>query len=135
MAAPSHFLRVVTLSFVVRAASICVIVIGATVLLAWVFDVPGLQAIHPKLAPMRPSTALCLLLIGLGLVFLCHQDIGPGWRIFGRASASLAMLIGLFRLIWMRFGVDIQPESQFAKDLMNVAGGGMPIPTALNFLM
>ena len=48
-------------------SGIFVALVGGAVLIGWMFDVSILKSIHPHLAAMKASSALCFMLIGVSL--------------------------------------------------------------------
>jgi len=80
--------------------------IGMAALIGWATDNPFLKAVNPDFITMKPSTALCLILLGLAL--LLHQSF-PGSRKIGLTTRLLALLvaaIGLLSLSQYVLGVD-----------------------------
>jgi signal transduction histidine kinase len=89
------------------AAAGAVAVLGALVLVGWAFDVPVLKAVVPGLTTMKPNTALCFLLggVGLGLRVGLHDRV-TGRRI-AQLCGALVLLIGVATLAEFLFHVDL----------------------------
>ncbi len=69
--AKDQFWRVVSVQ-ASRWAGVAVLLVGAAGLVGWWADIVALRIVAPGLAPMKPNTALCLALCGVGLA------AGPG---------------------------------------------------------
>ncbi len=80
-------------------SGIVVFVIGMLVLAGWFFDVAVLRSGHPGLTTVKPSTAVCLALLG-GSLWLC-QSKRPcrRFRIPAQLGALAAVLIALWSLL------------------------------------
>jgi len=66
------------------------LVLGGTVLLGWIFDIPSLTRINPSWNPMVPSTAVCFMLSGLSLL-KCRK--------FSDQSVSVAQRIAILLIV------------------------------------
>lgn len=105
---PSYLDRV---SLVPKVAAAISLLVGAVVLLGWLFDIPTLKSIAPGLASMKPNTAMGFILSGLALWLLrvdAQTTVRPGTpRRIGLVCAALVSLLGLLTLLQYFFGWDL----------------------------
>lgn len=73
-----------------QIAAVLVILVGASVLVGWTFNVPILKSVAPNLVSMVANTALCLLALGLAL-FLQGSASSQRWP--SRMARALAVLV------------------------------------------
>jgi len=71
-----------------QVAAVGVIIVGVVVLAGWALDIPGLRGIGDT-AQMMPSTALCFVLSGLGLLLQSRSASRPAII----ASGVLALIV------------------------------------------
>jgi PAS domain S-box-containing protein len=81
-----------------------VVALGILVLIGWAIDSTALTRIAPGLSPMRPLTAVALILIGAALVLLAPSDAPGARHRAGVALASGSALIGAVALAEYVFG-------------------------------
>jgi PAS domain S-box-containing protein len=86
-----------------RAAALVVMLIGASVLLGWLLDIPVMKSALPGLVTMKPNAALCFLLAGVALLGL-QEDMPPFLRRLVRPSAVVVVGIGLLTIGEYAFG-------------------------------
>jgi signal transduction histidine kinase len=108
------------------AAGVAVAVLGALVLVGWAFDVPLLKAVVPGLTTMKPNTALCFVLSGVGL----GLRVGLHDRVTGRRIAqlcgALVLLIGVATLTEFVFHVDLSLDALLFRELHPPLGSPYP---------
>jgi signal transduction histidine kinase len=119
-----------------RATAGAVAGLGAVVLVGWAFDVPVLKSVVPGLATMKPNSALCFVLAGVGL----GLRVVPHDRVTGRRIAqlcgALVLLIGVATLAEYFFHVDLGIDASLFREPPPL---GSPYPermsemTALSF--
>jgi diguanylate cyclase (GGDEF)-like protein/PAS domain S-box-containing protein len=97
---------------VARVLVVAVLLMGVGVMVGWYADVPRLTDVLPGLEPMRPNTALCLLLLAGAL---WH---GPG-RLGRPAAAGVALTVALttVTLVEMAAGTRLGGIDQLAPGL------------------
>ncbi len=119
------------------ACALSVQVIGALVLLGWIFDLSSLKHLAPGLASMKPNTALAFILEGLALWFLGRPETTVGRTRAARGAAALAALLGLLTLGEYLLGSDFGLDQVLFRD--TEAGllypGRMSPATAVDFIL
>ncbi|MBV9997568.1 MAG: PAS domain S-box protein [Verrucomicrobia bacterium] len=114
-----------------KAAACLVVLTAVLVLVGWALDVTALKSVAPGWAPMRPSTALCFILLGSAL-WLLHAPSGPSEtpgalrKVLGQACAGLAMLVGAVSLGEHLFRFDIGIDDLFLPEAVRAGGGPFP---------
>ena len=78
--------------------------VGASVLVGWAFDVPGLKAVIPGTVSMKSNTALAFVLAGLSLAVV---PTGPRSRLLIQGLAGGTALLGLATLAQYLLAVDL----------------------------
>jgi diguanylate cyclase (GGDEF)-like protein len=120
-----------------RVAAVLVMLVGASVLAGWTFNVPALKSIAPNLVSMTANTALCLSVTGWVLFVqgaaaskLSSKRIGNLLALFAVAISSLSLLEYITNL---DFGID---EFLFVDDTRATADhpGRMAPVTAISLL-
>ena len=77
--------------------------VGVLVLVGWLFGVGPLKSILPGLTTMKANTALCFILVGLGLVWRER----PAWRWGGAAVVAVIAALSLAEYLLAKdFGLD-----------------------------
>jgi PAS domain S-box-containing protein len=110
--------------------------VGLAVLLGgWAFGIASLRTVLPGYTPMRPNTALGLLLCGAALWLDARQARGAE-RLLAQVCAGMAGLIGVVTLIESilekNLGID---EVMFRHAVMLVAPGRMATMAAVSFVL
>lgn len=120
-----------------HAASVFSVVIGSTVLLGWLLDIPILKNILPDLAPMKFNTAVCFLLLGVSLYLQRIEVSSARVRWLAHIAALIAILIALLTLSEYLFGWDLGIDQLIVKDASTLSPfpGRMAPATALNFCL
>ncbi len=81
-----------------------VFLIAVMALLGWLFNSTVLKSIVPGLSPMKPNTAISLLLIGAALWSLRDEPATPTRRRLAQVCALIVCLIALFTIAEYWFG-------------------------------
>jgi PAS domain S-box-containing protein len=95
-----------------RASAWVVAGSGALALAGWAFDMPVAKSVFPGLVPMNPATAICFLLLGLGLR-LAHVPFQASARQGRQWCGALVLGIGGVRLLAYASGRDYGLDSLF----------------------
>lgn len=82
-----------------RAASVANMLVGWLVLVGHALGIATLTRVMPGLPEMAPNTAFALMLSGMSLWLLAPARAGRHAALFGRACATVVVLIGLFTLV------------------------------------
>ncbi len=100
-------------------AGVALALVGAVVLIGWLFDIPVLQSIRPDWPSMKANTALGLLLSGVALWQLRDQP-STGWALrLSQACASLAALLGLLTLAQYVFSWNLGIDNLLVADSLH----------------
>jgi PAS domain S-box-containing protein len=81
--------------------------IGMLVLAGWFFDVAVLRSWHPGLTTVKPSTAVCLALLGASLWLCQSKRTSRRFRISAQLGTLAAILIALGSLLEAGLGRDL----------------------------
>ena len=122
-----------------RNIGVFVILIGAAVILGWMFHIDLLKSVLPDSVAMKVNTALGFIFSGISLR-LWHQQLQGGWtRICSQASAIVVLLIGLLTCIQYSFAIDLGIDQLWVKTPLDPMGdaapGRMAVHTAFCFLL
>jgi PAS domain S-box-containing protein len=123
-----------------RAAGAAAIVIGALVLLGWVFDVSLVKSAFPGKVAMRPNTAICFLLTGASLLLLvlapAQHVVSATRRRVAVVFTTLAAAIALAAMSEYLFGTDWAVDRLLVRNLVAADDSGrMAAGTALGFIL
>ena len=115
------------------------IVMGLIVLIGWSLDLTEITSVFPDRASMKPNTAICFILLAIGL---CTCDLvytKDLLRIFGNICISIVTLVGLLTISEYIFGWSSVIDTLFfAGDdptVLTPYVGRMGFNTALNFVL
>ncbi len=93
----------------VAIISILAIILGVSVVLGWVFNLPGLETIFPQYDSMKFNTASCFILLGTALLLTQFESKNNN-KLLILTSSALAALIGGLSLsqdiFHFNFGID-----------------------------
>jgi two-component system, sensor histidine kinase and response regulator len=124
------------------AAGALAVLVGAFVLLGWMFDLSLLKSVLPGKATMKPLTALCFVLCG---VTMCLITVGNDERIVNNTRRRLAVVcsslmvaVGVATLSEYLFAVDLKIDSLLFPNALlaeanNPLGGRISGAAALAF--
>lgn len=103
-----------------KAAGASLAVLGVTVLLGWLLDVPLLKSLSPNLASMKANAALAFLAAGLSLVALGTADRSRRAGHVATALAGTVTVVGLLTLIEYALGWDLEIDELLFRDTRSV---------------
>jgi PAS domain S-box-containing protein len=123
-------------------ASISVIVIGGLVLFGWVLDSSALTTIVYEGIPMKPLTAICFVIGGIGLMaydLIAPEDLSGGWKLrLSQGCGGFIALVGGFTSFEYLSGFDSGiHEVLFRQQVFSsnaIHPGRMALATAGSFL-
>ncbi len=122
-----------------RVAGIISAGVGLAVLVGWALDINLLRSVVSGLAPMKPYTALVLVLAGISLWLQTSPQIVPRAQRIAQACSSVMALIGLLTLIEYIFSQNLGIDQLLFREKLAEAGLGFPgrmsAATALNALL
>jgi PAS domain S-box-containing protein len=121
----------------VRTAGAFCLILGATVLLGWQFDIDRLKSLLPGLTQMKSNSALGIALLGLALSLHGWRANHPRSRGAARALAALVSLMALATLLEYATGLNLRlDELLYADTAPGVLHPGRMAPnTAVCFLL
>lgn len=93
-----------------KIAAVLVMLVGTSVLIGWIFNVPVLKSVAPGLVSMVPNTALCLLALSIALLLEVASPTKPRlWPIRLWLALFVAVIAGLTLVEYVDqrdFGID-----------------------------
>ena len=110
-----------------------VIIVGFTVLNAWVFHQEGLKSLASDLITMKPNTAIAFICAGFSLLLTVHPTSKIA-RNAGQLLAAGVLLIGMLTLLEYLSGWDLHIDQIFFSDTTLPFPGRMAIASAITFL-
>jgi len=111
------------------------LVLGGTVLLGWIFDIPSLTRINPGWNPMVPSTAVCFMLSGLSLL-KCRKFSDQSASVAQRIAILLIVVLAGARAIELASGYELGIEFLATAWIPQARPTGHMSPlTAIGFLL
>ena len=121
-----------------RGASATGILVGASVLVGWLLDIPLLKSVIPGLVTMKANTALCFIVAGVALRLLENEAAPPPLRRVAQGCAVTVSLIGVVTLSEYLFGWDLGIDQLLIEEssgavLASLPGRMAPV-TAVSFL-
>ena len=115
------------------------ILIGLLVLVGWAFDLTGITSVFPDRASMKPNTAICFILLGIGLWTKGLIETQKFTLRVGNICLSIVTFIGILTIGEYIFGWNLNIDTLlFATDeptLLTPYVGRMGFNTALNFAL
>ncbi len=127
-----------TLSNVPVWAGLISIGIGLVAFLGWILGIELLKSMIPGVIAMKANTALCLVLLGAGLVLLSQERVGPAPRWLGVALlgmvAAIAAMTGAQFFAGVDFGIDQLLFREPPGQIGTVTPGRMAPATAISLV-
>jgi len=121
---------------IARLGGVLLLLLGALVLLGWLWNIELLTTVLPGRVTMKPNTALGFLFLGLALFGLTGSRRTRSTQFWSAASATVVMLLGLLTLSEYLFHADLGIDQLLFKDLLQSPyPGRMAHITAFNFCM
>ena len=122
-----------------RGASAIGILVGASVLVGWLFDIPFLKSVLPGLVTMKANAALCFILAGVALRLLENEASPPRLRQLAQALAVIVSSIGLLTLCEYFSGWDLGIDQLLIEEPLGAVHtlqpGRMAPITAVSFVL
>jgi signal transduction histidine kinase/ActR/RegA family two-component response regulator len=119
---------------------VCVLVglIGVTVVVGWVLDVPSLQSLHLPGPILKTNAAICLACVAIAnLIGLSTK--GRGWAIVANLVALVPLVVGALTLSQHVVGWNLHIDELFATEpagaLATMSPNRMGPPAALIYLL
>jgi hypothetical protein len=108
--------------------------LGLSALIGWVFDVQMLKQFSLGLVSMRPTTAVCLVLVGIAVATLIPQ---PGGRWIGLTATTGSMLIAGISVLEYALDRDLLVDRLMFRSAVDreLYGGRMALSTALALVL
>lgn len=115
------------------------IITGLLVLIGWAFDITGITSVFSDRATMRPNTAICFVLLGIGIWTKSLIETRKIIRLIGNFCICVVMIIGIVTISEYTFGWDLNIDTLFLVNeepsLITPYIGRMGFNTALNFTL
>jgi PAS domain S-box-containing protein len=112
-------LPLVRVSRIVSFACAAAVVLAAMIVLAGWAIAPALTALGAGGVPMNPLTAVCLLLLGVGLLFVLPTPHGRAEAVAGTTLAAIALALAAAKLLMLRRTDG--PDTWLFHDALNAA--------------
>lgn len=108
-------------------AGLVVAVIGAFVVIAWLFGLPGLTHVGPGVVTMKFTTAVCLVALGAAIATAALAQVRERPRLLHVAVALVVPVfaIALLVLVEQLFGLRLAVDNPFGLD---PGDAGTPVP-------
>ncbi len=113
-------------------ASLFSLLLGISVIIGWIFNIPTIVQIKPNLAPMHFNTAIGFLFIGLTMIFLVSKN-----TVIPKISSTVVLIIGLLTGIEYVLQTDFHINEFFFEHYIqfgNFSSGSMAPLTSLSFI-
>jgi signal transduction histidine kinase len=121
---------------IARLGSVVLLLLGALVLLGWLWKIESLTAFLSGSITMKPNTAIGFLFLGLGLFLLTWRSKARSTQLWCAASATVVILVGLLSLSEYLFHTDLGIDQFLFKDFAQSSyPGRMAHITAFNFCL
>jgi len=99
-----------------RLMAMLAIIIGAAVLIGWLFGMDAIKSLNPSWIAMKFNAALCFVLSGAAVLLLSGDAVSARRRWIGRGLAVFVLLIGVATLVESFLGVDLRIDQMFIPD-------------------
>lgn len=124
---------------IAKIAGSCVFVLGAAVLMGWMFDLTALKSVFPGLATMKANTATGMLLCGGALALLSPEKIGKPMRLSITVMAVAVAALGTLTLGEYLLGRQLGMDQLLFRDVAGTMETSEPVrmspATAFCFLL
>ncbi len=121
---------------IARLGAVVLVLLGAVVLLGWVWNIGFLTTVLPGRITMKPNTAIGFLFLGVALFLLTRSEKTRRAQLWCAAPAIVVILAGLLTLFEYLFHVDLRIDQLLFKDLLQFPyPGRMAHITAVNFCL
>src|SRR5690242_12643781 len=119
---------------VTQATGVGTAVLGLTALIGWAFRAQVLKQFMPGLVSMRPSTAVCLILLGVAVSMLVRR---PRRLWLRQAAIAGAGLIASISLLEYALDRDLLVDRLLFRDAVDreLYGGRMALATAVSLIL
>ena len=109
-------------------------VLGLVALVGWAFRAQVLKQFMPGLVSMRPSTAVCLIFVGIAVVTLVRRS---RWRWLRHAAIAAAGLIAGISLLEYALDRDLLVDRLLFRGAVDreLYGGRMALATAVSLIL
>ena len=114
-----------TLSRLVGAASVALVLLGAVVLIGWLLDVQVLKTVLPQRVSMKANTAVGFLVSGLALYAAQRQE-RTGRRSALKGFAAFVFLLGAATLVEFAGKINLHIDTLLFADAVQVTNPGRP---------
>lgn len=124
----------------VKFLSFFVALVGALVIIGWIFDIGILKSVLPNLVEMKFVTALCFIAGGIVLYSAAEEQLEDSFVIQAILPAAILLILILMAtlLITSIFGVSTSIDNLFIKEnvgaINTVAPGRPSILSMINFV-
>jgi signal transduction histidine kinase/ActR/RegA family two-component response regulator len=117
-----------------RLGGVLLLLLGALVLLGWLWNIGVLTTVLPGRITMKPNSAIGFLFLGLAVFPLAGSKKTRHSQLWCAASAAVVILVGLVTLSEYLFRVDLHIDQLLFRDLLQSPyPGRMAHITAFNF--
>src|SRR5579862_5384749 len=103
---------------IARLGSVLLLLLGALVLLGWLWNVGLLTTVVPGRITMKPNTAIGFLSLGLALFLLTRNSKARGNQLWCAGSALVVILVGLCTSLEYLFQCNLGIDQFLFKDLV-----------------
>jgi diguanylate cyclase (GGDEF)-like protein/PAS domain S-box-containing protein len=113
--------------------------VGLIALLGWIADVDALKSMFPSDSTMKANTAVCVALVGAGLVLMSRSGAGSGRRLIGLGLITAASAIAIATASQFVTGRDLGIDQLLLREtgdvVANVVPGRMSPLTAICLIL
>src|SRR5579862_7007885 len=109
---------------IARLGSVLLLLLGALVLLGWLWNVGLLTTVLPGRISMKPNTAIGFLFLGLALFLLTRNSKARSNQLWCAASAIVVVLVGLSTLLEYLLQINLGIDQLLFKDLVQATYPG-----------
>ena len=131
-------MKTTPLRIVERSASASAVLVGASVLLSWLLDMPALRSVLPGMATMLATTPLCFILCGLAFWLSVPEMTTAKAKLVAIVSPAIVLLTGGFTLVEYLFSSNLGFNEALVQNSATATTSPvarMPPNTALAFVL